>query len=185
MAKLVQFPPLPRRFRSRPLWKGLILWWRYIFYIKDDHLIFPSDFQYPNSSQSKEAPCWLSKFCLFWYWKMGETVEKIPCIVNWRDDDHGKLCDDDDGMFILIIYLELLLEWCDCYCVACHHCHIMSNISIKYSFHLRKWSEVKESYFWGEKNEHFDVLVSPNLALAWLYRGGANTCDLKYMSQPS
>ena len=184
MAKLVQFPPLPRRFRSRPLWKGLILWWRYIFYIKDDHLIVPSDFQYPNSSQSKEAPCWLSKFCLFWYWKMGETVEKIPCIVNWRDDDHGKLCDDDDGMFILIIYLELLLEWCDCYCVACHHCHIMINISIKYSFHLRKWSEAKESYF-REKNEHCDDLVSPNLALAWLYRGGANTCDLNYMSQPS
>ena len=41
---------------------------------------------------------------------MGETVEKIPCKVNWRDDDHGKLYDDDDGMFILIIYLELLLE---------------------------------------------------------------------------
>ena len=103
-----------------------------------------------SCSQSKEG-CWLSKFCLFWYWKMGETVEKIPCIVNWRDDDHGKLCDDDDGMFILIIYLELLLEWCDCYCVACHHCHIMINISIKYSIHLRKWSEAKESYFWRKK----------------------------------
>ena len=25
MAKLVQFPPLSRRFSSRPLWKGLIL----------------------------------------------------------------------------------------------------------------------------------------------------------------